>query len=258
MKGFLYVEKNSFFHALHPSVKILGLLISFIWALSFNHPGYIAILWVLSFILSAPSGVMTSLKRVGILFFLIGFASFLLWLLFYSEGEVLLKIGPFEFKDKAILYALGMSLRLTLMMFFGLVFLSSTRVEDFSYGLSALGVPFPVSFALSLSFRLVPIFIESLEMIIQAQEARGLEFETKNLVQKARNYVPLIIPVFVSALRRTDRLSIALETKGFGAKRKRTNYYQYSFGAREIVFLSTMLIIVFVTIYFRIIGLGKL
>jgi len=112
------------------------------------------------------------------------------------------------------------------MLISGLVFLSCTRVEEFTAGLRKLGVPFAVSFALSLAFRLVPLFFSTTATVIEAQKSRGLDLESGNILTKLRKYLPLLVPIFVYAIRDTDMLSMALESKGFHPKGERTYYLE--------------------------------
>jgi energy-coupling factor transport system permease protein len=146
---------------------------------------------------------------------------------------------------KNLNYALAMALRLNALIFTGLIFLSVTRIEEFTYGLNKLGLPFRVSFALTLAFRLVPSFILSAQTTIQAQKSRGLDLETGNLVQRIKKFIPLLIPILATSLRNAELLAIALECKGFGIKKKRTSYLDYKFGRNDFLTLLTIFLLYF-------------
>jgi len=154
MSQFLFVEKDSVFHRLHPSGKIIGLILSFVFPLAFNDPKYILALWLIAIPAGISSGAFQILKRLWFLFFFIILASFVLWTIFTKAGEPVLSLAGLKISKEAMLYGAGMALRLGLLLFFGMIFISSTRVEDLFYGLTRLGLPFAISFALSLSFRL--------------------------------------------------------------------------------------------------------
>ncbi len=255
MSQFLFVEKNSLFHRLHPSGKIAGLILCFIFPLAFNDPRYLLALWLIAIPAGIASGAFSILKRLWFLFLFIVLASFLLWALFTKGDEPFIYIAGLELSLPAIRFSAGMALRLGLMLFFGMVFLASTRVEDLYYGLTHLGIPFSVSFALSLSFRLVPIFSESAQTILSAQRSRGLK-TTGNPIARFKSYFPLFIPVFLSALRRVDHLAIALESRGFGAGLKRTSWVEYQLGVRDYLFLGAIVLVGGACLYLRLQGLG--
>jgi energy-coupling factor transport system permease protein len=141
------------------------------------------------------------------------------------------------------------------MLFFGLCFIASTPIEDLYYGLVRLGLPFPMSFALSLSFRLVPIFSESASAILQAQRSRGLK-TSGNPISRFKSYFPLFVPVFLSALRKVDQLSIALEARGFGAGIKRTSFVEFKFSGWDWAVLVFCLLLAAGCVSLRLLGHG--
>lgn len=255
MSQFLFVEKESVFHRLHPSGKIIGLLFSFLFPLAFTDPRFILALWVITLPAGIASGAFQILKRLKFLFGFIILASFFLWLAFTKANAPWIYLPGFKLSQPAIYYSAGMALRLGLMLFFGMVFIASTRIEELYYGLTRLGLPFAVSFALSLSFRLVPIFSETIKTILQAQRSRGLKV-TGGLLQRFKSYLPLFVPVFLSALRKVDHLSIALEARGFGAGIKRTSWIEYHLSARDYFFFFTILFLTVCCFYLRFLGYG--
>jgi energy-coupling factor transport system permease protein len=256
MSLFLYADRESFFHGLHPTSKITGLLLSFVASLAFNHPLYIIPLVALVILPGMRAGALKGLRTVWFLMIAIGIASFLLWGLFFEGKTIVYSLGPLHFTREALLYGAGMGIRLNLMLFCGLIFLASTRIEDFTAGLSIMGVPFSLSFALSLSFRLVPIFSESAQTIMQAQKCRGLSLESKGPIKRLMSYIPLLVPIFASALRRTDQLAVALESKGFGSK-TRTTYRAYHIRPRDVIFICFMASMAGACLALRISGYGS-
>src|SRR6185369_11616001 len=72
------------------------------------------------------------------------------------------------------------------------------------------------------AFRLVPVFLESALTVVDAQRCRGLDFARGPLHRRIARYVPVIVPVFIGALRRADQMAFALEVRGFGSGRPRT------------------------------------
>jgi len=250
-----FAAQESFFRRLHPSGKMAALLLVFVAALLLDDPRYVLILWVIAIPAGILSGAFKLLRRLWPIFLAVALASFVLWAVFTRAGTILISFAGLSLTRQGVVYAGGMSLRLSVMLFFGLVFIASTPIEDLYYGLVNMGLPFPASFALSLSFRLVPIFSESASTILQAQRSRGLAAEG-GLVSRFKSYFPLFVPVFLSALRRVDQLSIALESRGFGAGIKRTSFIQFRFSARDFIVLGFCLALAAGFIALRILGLG--
>ena len=95
-------------------------------------------------------------------------------------------------------------------------------LEDFADALTRLGMPYRVGFTMTMAFRLVPVFVDAATTVVQAQRCRGLDFERGGLWQRARRYVPVIVPVFMGALRRADQMAMALDARGFQRGAART------------------------------------
>ncbi len=222
-------------------------------ALTFQHPllllSFIGFLLILSLIGQCLSSIWKFRYLLSLLFCF----SFLLWSLFYRGAGG----SSVFFSRTGLLYGAGMGLRLSGMVIAGLIFLSTTKVEAFSYGLNLMGIPFRASFAITLAFRLVPLFIDNAMTIVQAQKSRGLEIEGVNIIRKIRGTVPLIIPIFASSLRSADHLALALESKGFGLKSKRSSFSRYHFGWRDILAILLFFILDAVMVFMRWKGYGS-
>jgi len=180
----------------------------------------------------------------------------LLWSLFIKGKTVLWQYRFLSISKESLLYGLGMSFRLAMMMISGMIFISSTKVEEFSWGLHKLGLPFRVSFALSLAFRLVPTFAQTAQTIIQAQLARGLDLDKGGFILKIKKYIPLIIPILAYAIKKTDLLAQALEAKGFGNKETRTHYLEFKASIIDYLAVAVLISLLIFSILLRISGLG--
>ena len=136
--------------------------------------------------------------------------------------------------EPAVVYGL----RLTAVFLFGLLFLTTTRIEEVVHALQAFRVPYRVAFALGLAFRLVPLFLRSAGAIVEAQRARGLDLESGSLIERLRRYGPVLVPIFMTSLRGADQMAMALEARGFGANCPRTSYRHYPFGKADLLALA--------------------
>ncbi|MBM3213036.1 energy-coupling factor transporter transmembrane protein EcfT, partial [Candidatus Poribacteria bacterium] len=145
--------------------------------MAFNHPLYLLGFAIFVIFICIVSGSFSNLRRIWVLLILLMIFCTTLWPLFLSGSQLLWEIGSFHIYRESLLYSIAMGIRLDTMLICGIIFLSCTKIEEFTAGLNKLGVPFPVGFALSLAFRLVPTFTATTGVVIQAQKSRGLDLE---------------------------------------------------------------------------------
>jgi len=253
---FIYLDRESLLHHLHPVTKIVGLILLFIWSMIFNHPLYICIVFLMVFFLSILAKSLSNLKKFSILLIILALFSTLLWSFFLRGPTRVFKLGFIQISKESLLYGMAMGIRIDTMIVSGIIFLSTTRTEDFTQGLSSLGLPFPVSFALSLSFRLVPAFAATTSTIIQAQKSRGLDLESGQLLKRIRKHIPLFVPILIHAIRNTDLLAMALESKGFGFRKRRTYYLRFRATRRDWLSIATLAGLIGFSFYLRLNGYG--
>ncbi|MDE2728253.1 MAG: energy-coupling factor transporter transmembrane component T [Gemmatimonadota bacterium] len=239
----LYIPTDSLLHRLHPSTKIVGLALLLILTVAFQSPWYQLVILSGVLLLARSAGAFRNLRRILPLMITVLVFSVVSWSLFRRVGDPFWSFGLFTLSTESIRFGFAMGFRLEAMLVSGMVFVSCTKVEEFAYGLRTIGLPFAVSFALSLAFRLVPLFFTRISTVVQAQQARGLDLKSGNVLQRARKYVPLLVPIFVYAIRDTDLLSMALESKGFGMRGRRTEYLSFPFVWRDYAILGLLLIL---------------
>lgn len=116
-----------------------------------------------------------------------------------------------------------------------LIFVTITRIEEFTYALSRSGFPYKAAFALSLGFRLVPLFYQNLMTIVAAQKSRGVDLDSGGIFRKGQKYVPILGVLISYGVRNADLMAMSLEAKGFGYSRHRTSYLQGSAGWRDLI-----------------------
>jgi energy-coupling factor transport system permease protein len=223
----LYVPAATRLHRLHPVTKIVGLLAFVVAAFMVDRPAFLLPLAAaIGTLLVAGRGLETA-RRFRLMFVLVFGFTLVIWTFFY--GSV---FGP---TWAGFLFGLSTAIRLGTFLATGILFLTITRVEEVAYGLGCLGIPYAVGFTLTLAFRLVPVFFDSALTIVQAQRCRGLEFGRGGVVTRLRRFVPVIVPVFIGALRRADRMAMALELRGFNSGRPRTTYLRAQAGPADWV-----------------------
>jgi energy-coupling factor transport system permease protein len=99
----------------------------------------------------------------------------------------------------------------------------TTSADDLGLALEQIHAPYTIAFTFTTAVRLVPTMAVDAQTVVDAQRSRGLELDKGNFMKRIRNYVPILIPLIISAIRRSVELAEALEARGFGATEKRTS-----------------------------------
>jgi len=234
MPIYLYIDRGSFVHRLHPTVKVFALFIMF-WSVYWvDHPIALLPLGVVMALLVRVTGSWPNFYRLRWLFILIIFTTTLAWMVFYRQGPPLINLPLIHFSRASLVFGVGRGLKLAELLATSVLFLSTTKVEEFTAGLSRMGVPYRVGFSITLAFRLVPLFIDSAGTVVQAQSLRGYDFNQGGPLERVRRYVPVVIPVFMGALRKANNMAMALEARGFGMSATPTSFIDYPIRPRDI------------------------
>jgi energy-coupling factor transport system permease protein len=147
--------------------------------------------------------------------------------------------------------ATAMTLRFIVLIESFSIFFLTTSPDSLGLALEQVRVPYEFSFAFTTAVRFVPVLAEEAQTIMDAQKARGLELERGNFLKRIRNYIPILIPLIVSAIRRSLELAEAMESRAWGATKKRTNLYTLKMRRGDYVLLSITAGILALAIYIR-------
>jgi energy-coupling factor transport system permease protein len=145
--------------------------------------------------------------------------------------------------------AFSMTLRFIVLVESFSVFFLTTSPDHLGLALEQSKVPYEFSFAFTTAVRFVPVLAEEAQTIMDAQKARGLELEKGNFMKRIRNYIPVLIPLIVSAIRRSLELAEAMESRAWGATKKRTNLYALKLHAGDFALLALTIVILAVAVY---------
>jgi energy-coupling factor transport system permease protein len=246
-----YLSDNSFIGRRHPATRLLMLLLAFAPPMIVSELAPMIVILSIYTLGAFASGAWRNLWRVKWFIVLFLLVSLSLWSIFHKAGdEAWFQWGPIAPSPGSAAFGLAMGLRLVSFLVPAIIFLSSTRIEDLHYGLLKLGIPYRGAFALSLAFRLTPLFTESAQQIATAQRVRGLDVKKGNIIRRTRFYIAILAPVMIAALRRANGLAIALEAKGFGLQTKRTSIMRYTSGAMDYFWLLFIGGLVALTIFY--------
>ena len=142
--------------------------------------------------------------------------------LFMTQGEhVLLRVGFLRVTMEGVLLAAKMCVRLVL-----LIIGSSQLTDAIEYILKPfkrIGVPaHEIAMMMTIALRFIPTLLDETDKIMKAQQARGADFDTGNLIQKAKSLIPILVPLFISAFRRAEELAMAMEARCYHGDEHRT------------------------------------
>jgi len=258
MPLFLYLDRHTFVHQRHPLVKVLGMLLFFVAAFVVDHPLFILPISVGIVALILCTGSMQNVYRLRLLFFFIFLFTTIIWSVFYGRGAPFVLFPALPVTREGFLFGFGTALKLSTFLATGLLFLSTTRIEEFSYAFTLLGLPYRIGFTITLAFRLVPLFLDAAFTVIQAQRCRGLDISRGPLFQRLRQYVLVMIPVFMGALRRADQMAVALEVRGFNSGRARTSYQRIAWRSGDTLAMLLMLGVALIYLGFWKVGYGRI
>jgi len=251
MNLFLYLDKDTWVHHLDPRTKMIGAGITFALCLCFNHPLYMAGISLAVAFIAFSSKAFPNFWRLRFILFLLFAFSTLMWPFFLRGSTPIWSWGPLSMSRESLLYGVAMGLRLATFVATGLIFLSTTRNEELTNGLIRMGMPYPLAFAFSTALRLVPTFAGAGATIIQAQISRGLDLESGSLFRRIGKFIPQAVPLFIYAIRHTNMLAMALESKGFSPGSKRTLYYEPHMGRNDYTALTILTLILIALLYLR-------
>lgn len=259
MQMSLYQRRDTIAHRRHPVAKLLALTPLFVAPLAFNDPRWALATLLVSFALVLAAGALPNLRRVWGLGAILLVMSALLWALMLPEREAVWRLGPLYASPTSLAYGVAMGLRLNAMLMLGVAYVTCTRSEEFTWSLRRIGVPATMTLALSLTFRLVPMFAGTARTVTEAQMARGLDFRSGGPLARLRRYVPLMVPVLAYAMRSADDLTRALESRGAGpAAGERTEYYEYPWDRGDTALLVLALGLGGACVWLRVSGYGEI
>lgn len=228
-------------HKLDPRTKIL-IMLAYI-AVTFcvkNFYGYIALAAFTAgaVILSKipPSFVIKGLKPIMVFIIITA-----LFNLFLTRGTVVWQFGVLKITYEGIRFAAFMVLRLTFLILGTSLLTLTTSPISLTDGMEALLSPFTkiglpaheLSMMMSIALRFIPTLMEETDKIMKAQAARGADFESGNIIKRAKAMIPILIPLFISAFRRADELAAAMECRCYGVTENRTSLHELKLKKRD-------------------------
>ena len=258
-----YFPGNTPIHRMDPRTKLLSVVL-YIVAL-FTCKGIISYLLVAAYLMLAVRTskipLKTVLKGIKPLVVIITFTAILN--MFYTPGEPLVQMWRLKITDRGLSNAITMVVRIIMLVAGTFLLTYTTSPITLTDGLERLLNPLkkikvPVhelSMMMSIALRFIPTLIEETDKIMSAQKARGADFETGNLIDKAKALIPVLVPLFVSAFRRADELATAMECRCYVGGEGRTKLSPLCWQRLDTLGLSVGIFMMAAVILLRIFGL---
>ncbi|HHY64699.1 MAG TPA: energy-coupling factor transporter transmembrane protein EcfT [Clostridiaceae bacterium] len=241
-----YIPGNSILHRLDPRTKILWTMILMVVTFLIDSWLEYVMMGSLVLLLIIVSGipVRQTLKGLKPLLFILAFTAILN--IFLTGGTPLVTIGPVRITYEGVMSAVKLFLRLVMLVITAsLMTLTTTPmtmtdgIERLLRPLGKIGVPsHEIAMMMSIALRFIPTLMEETERIMKAQASRGADFDTGSIFSRIKSFIPVLVPLFVSAFKRADELAEAMESRcyhgGKGRTRLRTIHFTYLDGTVTI------------------------
>lgn len=249
-----YYPVGSIIHKLDPRFKILAVF------------AYIVALFMIDKIavyglIAGFIGLIILLSKVPIKFILRGLKPIFIIIIitfginiFMTEGEVIYSLGPLKITLEGLMTALFMVLRLIFLIVGTSILTLTTSPIQLTDGIERLLNPFKkigvpaheLAMMMTIALRFIPTLLEETDKIMKAQMARGADFESGNIVNRAKSLIPLLVPLFIGAFRRADDLAMAMEARCYRGGENRTRMKELRLHRRD--FIASIIMVIFVAV----------
>lgn len=256
----IYREKPSPIHKrLDPRTKMLWLLVLFGVALCFNQPTILGVV-VVGLLLVARAALLTwsDLRAFLLLSLWLVVLSVLVWPAYVHQGSMLFSVGPIEVTGPGLLFGLAMGLRIDIMLIAAAIWMLTTSPQLLTAGLLAIGLPYKAGLAMSSAIRFIPLMNAERATIVEAQRARGLDLAHGNPARRAFRAAPVLVPLFSRAFLTAQNLTVAMDARGFGAGKSRTNIIHLNFTSLDRLLCALAVIVLIAAVVLRVMGIGVL
>jgi energy-coupling factor transport system permease protein len=253
---FSNIEKDTWIHRLDPRVKLISILVLATLLLFFTDPVYLGG-WTIFFLILWVSARVDARPLIGLLY---GGAIMVLVYVMYGTfvvypddvlalARIKVHLGPFLATDIGFLNGLILGYRLLLLLMPVVLIMATTEPTQMAKALMKLGVPISISFTVLATLRFLPLVFEVSSHVMEAQRVRGLVYTS--WLDRIKNLRYLLIPLFINTLRSSRTLGLAVESKGFGARRWNAYYRDFQMTNSDWFALFALILISVSALYIR-------
>lgn len=256
-----YYRGDSCIHRIDPRIKIIITLVYIISLFIVNNfVGFgVAFLLMSATIILSKVPLRFMLRGLKPIFLIIVF-TFLLNLFMY-DGTILWKAGFLKITEEGLYTALFMAIRLIFLIIGSSLLTLTTRPISLTDGIESLlsplkkvGVPsHEIAMMMTIALRFIPTLMEETDKIMKAQQARGADFETGNLFQRAKNLIPVLVPLFISAFRIAQDMALAMEARCYRGGEGRTRMNSMKMDGKDAVVVIILILYLLAVVATRVI-----
>lgn len=256
-----YYPGETVVHKVDPRIKIIITFIFIISLFIINsfYPYAFVLVFLFTTIKLSTVPIRYILRGLRPIMFIILITFFIN--LFMTKGEVIFTLGPLDITIEGVMHAGFMAIRLILLIIGTSLLTLTTSPISLTDGIERLLNPFKkigvpaheLAMMMTIALRFIPTLLEETDKIMKAQMARGADFESGNIINRAKSLVPLLVPLFVSAFRRADELAMAMEARCYRGGENRTRMKQLKLEARDFIVMVITLVLLAIIIYSRVI-----
>lgn len=251
-----YYQGDSLIHKLDPRVKIIGTLLFIIELFIVDNFLGFAIAALCLAVVIGLSGVPVSYIMRGLKPIILILVFTFALNMFMVDGQILWQWGFLKITREGLERAIFMAIRLVLLLMGSSMLTLCTRPLSLTDGIERLlspmkriGVPaHEIAMMMSIALRFIPTLLEETDKIMKAQQARGADFETGNLMQRAKSLIPILVPLFVSAFRIAQDLAMAMEARCYRGGENRTRMHEMKLKKRDYAAIGAMILFLAVII----------
>ena len=258
-----YYPGDSVLHRLDPRTKLAGTVLFIISVFLFRTiPGYlVATVFLAAMIAISKIPLKVIFKGLKPILFILAFTAF--FNIIFTPGEVVWKIWKITVTREGLILAGRMAIRLVYLVLGSSLLTLTTTPNQLTDGLeralrplNVLHIPVhEIAMMMSIALRFIPILMEETDKIMKAQIARGADFESGNIIRKAKNMIPLLVPLFISAFRRANDLALAMEARCYHGGDDRTQMKPLQYHRDDAAAYIVLLVYFAIAVIFRVTGI---
>ena len=249
-----FYPKESKIHSLDARTKIIGTVVYLVALFLVNNFLGFAIAALALVTVVAISKVPFKFISKGLKPIMILIIFTMLVNMFATPGEVIFTIWKLKLTKEGIIRAIFMAIRLVLLIFGSSLLTLTTKPIELTDGLERLMLPLRViglpahelAMMMTIALRFIPTLLDETDKIMKAQSSRGADFESGNLIERAKGLVPLLVPLFVSAFRIAGDLAMAMEARCYRGGDGRTRMNEMKFGKADLI--SFIILVVYLAV----------
>lgn len=254
-----YYPASSVIHRIDPRLKIvitLAYIVTLFFVRDFVAYGFVILCL----------GVVIAMSKVPLKYILRGMKPIFIILIFtftlnmlMTDGTIIVKLGFIKITEEGLYNAVFMAMRLILLIIGSFLLTFTTKPVKLTDGIESLLKPLrkfkvpshELAMMMTIALRFIPTLLEETDKIMKAQQARGADFETGSLFRRARNLIPILVPLFVGAFRIAQDLAMAMEARCYRGGDGRTKLHELKFKGRDVVALILTILFIGVIIVER-------